>query len=205
MLSCAQDALLVVLRAASWDQCHHVEWPSLFHMLDGGTAFSRSCQPCACRDKGRHLFSTPERDTVIPCDEHLQINSYIFPGYVNGSQLDSREFLCCSPSHLLHSFALCIPPVLLFSKIISKSKQKKNNLFWIGIQREDFFVQFLLQFFVFTGKNHFKPFFFFFVVLRWEICCWLFPWGLELFLIFVKLRVPNLPLTKMSTSLCRNW
>lgn len=38
LLPCAQDAWLAVLRAACWDQCHHVELPSLPRMPRGGAS-----------------------------------------------------------------------------------------------------------------------------------------------------------------------
>lgn len=94
------------------------------------------------------------------CDQHLQRHTSIFPECVKCSQLVSREELCPLSSHLLHLLALCIPPVLFFSKIVSKSKQKKNTLFWTAGERGGFFSNlFSDSLSVFTARNYFKTFF----------------------------------------------
>lgn len=93
------------------------------------------------------------------CDQHLQRHTSILPGCVKGSQLVSREELCPPPPHLLHLFVLCIPPVSLFSKIASKSKQKNNTLFWTAGDRGGFFSNLFSDILsVFTARNYFKTF-----------------------------------------------
>lgn len=68
LLSCAQDGLFAVLRAACWDQCHrgvtvppsHAPW---------GNIPPGSCSPCAYGGKGRDLSGTllrpSKHDAVI--------------------------------------------------------------------------------------------------------------------------------------------
>lgn len=65
----------------------------------------------------------------------------------------------CALLHLTYFidlFALCVPPELFFSKIVSKSKQVKNILFWMA-ETERIFLQFLLWFSMYlrppTNKN----------------------------------------------------
>lgn len=150
------------------------------------------------------LCSDSQSMTLLQhCDQHLQRHTSIFPGCVKCSQLVCREELCPLPSQPLHLLALCIPPVLFFSKIVSKSKQKKNTLFWTAGEKGEFFSNLFSDFLsVFTASNYFKTFFHSIEV--GDLLLIFFPCGLKLFFILLKLCVPDLPLTKISVSLCKN-
>lgn len=162
------------------------------------------------------LCSSPQIMTLSqPCDQHVQSHYSIFPEYVNASQLTKRS---CDLLHLT-SFSTHLHSVFLqyYSSSRASVNQNRKRTSFFELKPEQIFSPISSLILSSQRATILKLFF---IVLGLEICCWLFPGGLNLFFILVKLHVPSLPLshemallpspkqiclTKTSTSLFRSW